>query len=286
MINNFIDKIKIYSELVLFQHTIFSIPFILIAMVVASHGWFGWELLIMGVLAATFARNFAMGFNRFLDRDIDTLNPRTMNRPNADGRLSSQSMVLFILINGVLFIAIAYTINMTAFYLSFPILLILASYSAMKRFSWMAHLFLGICLGLAPMAGAIAILQTVPLWAFLLSLGVMFWVAGFDLLYALQDQEFDKKQKLHSIPARFGTTSTLLLSRLFHILTIIFWVGYTYESQRGFFGITALAVSLSFLVYEHYLVYKSLANINKAFFTVNGYLGIIFFMLTCFDFIG
>jgi 4-hydroxybenzoate polyprenyltransferase len=255
-------------------------------MVVASNGWFGWELLILGILAATFARNFAMGFNRFLDKDIDTLNPRTMNRPNADGRLSSRSIILFVITNGFFFVVTAYFINTAAFYLSFPILVILASYSAMKRFSWLAHLFLGLCLGLAPMAGSIAITQSIPLWAFLLSMGVMFWVAGFDLLYALQDEEFDKKQKLHSIPAHFGTLKTLMFSRIFHLMTIVCWLGYTLQSDRGIFGILALFASICFLAYEHYLVYKSLSNINKAFFTVNGYLGFIFLTLTCLDFIG
>ena len=283
--HRFLDKLRVYSELVLFQHTIFSIPFILIAMLVASKGWFGWDLLLLGILAATAARNFAMGFNRFLDRDIDRLNPRTMSRPNADGRLSSHAILLFVIGNATLFVGIAYLINEMAFLLSFPILGILATYSAMKRFSWFAHIFLGLCLGLAPMAGSVAISESIPLWTLYLSLGVMFWVAGFDLLYALQDQEFDKAHGLFSIPAKFGTYTTLNISRTFHLLTLVCWAFYTQESQRGVFGMVALMCATLFLIWEHWLVHKDQKKINKALFTVNDYLGIFFLIFTSLDFL-
>ncbi len=162
-------------------------------MVVASDGWFGWRLLFLGLIEAVSARNFAMGVNRYLDRDIDKLNPRTRNRPSVDGSISSTTMLLFILINGIIFVSGAYLINDLAFKLSFPILAILGGYSLFKRFSSLAHLILGISLGLAPIAGVIAIKGEVTIWSIYLATGVMFWVAGFDLLYSLQDIEFDKK---------------------------------------------------------------------------------------------
>ncbi len=202
MSKSFKERLKDFSELVMFQHTIFSLPFIFLAMVVSAKGWFGWKLLFLGALAAISARNFAMGVNRYLDRDIDALNPRTKNRPSVDGRVSSKEMLAFILINGLLFITVAYLINPLAFKLSIPILLILGAYTLFKRFSALAHIILGISLGLAPIAGAVAVLEDIPNWVILLSIGVTFWVAGFDLLYSLQDMGLIKSINSHSIPRK------------------------------------------------------------------------------------
>ena len=274
------DKIKNrlndFSELVMFKHSIFSLPFIFIAMVVASHGWFGWRLLLFGVLAAVSARNFAMGVNRYLDRDIDALNPRTKNRPSVDGRVSSSQMLLFIAINALIFIAVAWAINDLAFKLSIPILIILGAYTLFKRFSALAHLVLGLSLGLAPIAGVVAVSESITIWSIYLAIGVMFWVAGFDLLYSLQDMEFDKKHNLHSIPSKLGARNTLRLALLFHTLTVIFWELFVYNSHIGVFGQIAVIFSALMLGYEHYLVRRDFSKIDRAFFTVNGYLGFIF----------
>jgi len=267
------------SELVMFKHSIFSLPFIFIAMIVASGGWFGWKLFFLGLIEAISARNFAMGVNRYLDRDIDRLNPRTKNRPSVDGSISTSTMLLFILINGIIFIVGAYFINDLAFKLSIPILFILAIYSLFKRFSALAHIILGISLGLAPIAGVIAVKGEITLWSIYLAIGVMFWVAGFDLLYSLQDMEFDRKHNLHSIPAKFGTKTTLTLARVFHILTIIFWSLFIYTAKLTFFAKVAIIFSTLMLSYEHYLVSKDFTKIDRAFFTINGYLGIIFLIL-------
>jgi len=276
-----IKKINDFNELVMFKHSIFSLPFIFIAMVVAAKGWFGFKLLILGILAALTARNFAMGFNRYMDRDIDALNPRTENRPNVDGRISVKSMLIFNIANALGFIAVAYFVNDLAFYLSIPILIIIGSYSYFKRFSYLAHVILGISLALAPIAGVVAVSETIPLWTILLSIGVMFWVAGFDLLYSLQDMEVDKKLKLHSIPSKFGAQKTMFISRVFHILTVIFWLLFVITSQSGLFAYLAVLISAIMLTYEHYLVNKDFTKI--AFFTVNGYLGIVFFIFIIVD---
>jgi 4-hydroxybenzoate polyprenyltransferase len=278
-----LKMIQDFNELVMFKHSIFSLPFIFIAMVVAANGWFGWRLLFLGVLAALTARNFAMGFNRYLDRDIDALNPRTKNRPNVDGRLSANAMLSFTLLNALGFIIVAYFVNDLAFYLAIPILIVIGSYSYFKRFSYLAHVILGISLGLAPIAGVVAVSQTITLWSVLLSLGVMFWVAGFDLLYSLQDMEVDKKLKLHSIPSMFGATKTMLISKLFHGLTVGFWLAFVIAANTGVFGYIAVLCSAAMLAYEHYLVNKDFTKIDKAFFTVNGYLGILFFILIVID---
>ena len=278
-----IQKLKDFNELVMFEHSIFSLPFIFIAMVVAADGWFGTTLLAFGVVAALSARNFAMGVNRYADRDIDSKNPRTANRPNVDGRVSERSMQLFIVVNAIVFIVTAFFVNSLAFWLSFPILVVLGGYSYFKRFSSLAHLVLGVALGLAPIAGVVAVSGTIPLWSVLLSLGVIFWVAGFDLLYSLQDIEFDKENDLHSIPSRYGAEATLFISAIFHSLAVLFWILFVWSAHLGIFASVAAFGSGFVLAYEQSLVRRDFTKIDRAFFTVNGYLGVAFFLLIILD---
>jgi len=274
---------KKYLELVKFSHTIFSIPFILIAMIVASDGWFGWRLLILGILAAISARNFAMAVNRLVDKDIDAKNERTKFRISVTGEISEKEIKLFIFANALIFVGVSYLINPLAFKLSIPILFILGFYSYVKRFSEYVHLILGISLGLAPIAGVIAVSEEIPCWSVFLSLGVMFWVAGFDILYSLQDMEFDKKENLYSIPAKIGEEASLLISKMFHLFSVIFWLLFVIYAKLGFFAYLAILVSAIMLYYEHKLVKKDFRNIPKAFFDVNGFLGIIFLVLIILD---
>lgn len=279
----YIKKLKDFNELVMFEHSIFSLPFIFIAMIVAADGWFGFWLLLMGVLAAVSARNFAMGLNRYADRDIDAQNPRTASRPNVDGRLDGSSIMIFIVVNALVFIAVAYMINSLAFYLSIPILFVLGSYSYFKRFSLLAHVVLGISLGLAPIAGVVAVSGTITAWSVILSLGVIFWVAGFDLLYSLQDIEFDKENNLYSIPSRYGSEATLFISALFHMLSVLFWALFVWTAGLGVFAYLAVLGSAGMLAYEHKLVRRDFTKIDRAFFTVNGYLGVAFLIFIILD---
>lgn len=284
MFIHFKNKVANFSELVMFQHSIFSLPFIFIAMLVASHndsgsGWFGWKLLILGTLAAVTARNFAMGINRFLDRDIDILNPRTKGRPSVDGRVTHVQMLGFIFINAILFIVVAYYVNTLALQLSLPILLVLGAYTLFKRFSALAHIILGVSLGLAPIAGVVAVSGEITSWSLYLAVGVMFWVAGFDLLYSLQDMDFDKANGLHSIPSRFGAPKTMWIARLFHLFTIVFWTFFVLAAGLGIWAQLAVLFSAIMLGYEHTIVNKDFTKIDKAFFTVNGYLGFVFLIL-------
>lgn len=285
---SFWNRLKDINELILFKHSIFSLPFIFIAMVVASREvndsvWFGFKLLFLGLLAAISARNFAMGFNRYADRDIDKNNPRTANRPSVDGRIGIRNMQFFIVANALLFILVAYTINSLAFWLSFPILFILGGYSLFKRFSPYAHLVLGLSLGLAPIAGVVAVLEAIPLWAVLLSLGVVFWVAGFDLLYSLQDMEYDTQNGLFSIPSQFGKEATLFISRIFHAQTVLFWFLFALSASLGWIAYLGVGVAAFILAWEHRIVLKDFTKIDRAFFTLNGYLGIIFFIFVVID---
>jgi 4-hydroxybenzoate polyprenyltransferase len=276
-------KLQYFNELVMFQHSIFSLPFIFIAMIVAADGWFGFRLLILGALAAVSARNFAMGFNRFVDRRFDAHNPRTANRPSVDGRLDAVSIAIFTIVNALVFMGVSYFVNALAFSLSLPILIVLGSYSYFKRFSSMAHIVLGISLGLAPIAGTIAVSAEIPVWSLWLSMGVMFWVAGFDLLYSLQDIEFDTTNNLHSIPSRFGSAATLKISAVFHLLAVSFWEIFVITAHLGIWAQCAVGFSILMLGYEHYLVRRDFTQIDRAFFTVNGYLGFVFIGLIILD---
>ncbi|WP_169754724.1 menaquinone biosynthesis prenyltransferase MqnP [Campylobacter curvus] len=280
---NFIKKLKDIGELIVFKHSVFALPFIFTAMIVASKqvndsAWFGFKLLILGALCAVSARNFAMAFNRYKDEDIDKLNPRTANRPSVDGRIGKDNMRIFIAANGVIFIVCAYFINSLAFWLSFPILAVLAGYSIFKRFSELAHLVLGLSLGLAPIAGAVAVSAQIPLWSVLLCLGVMFWVGGFDLLYSLQDIEFDREHGLFSIPSVYGDKATLFISAIFHALSMIFWLLFAWAANLGGFAFFGILLSGVILWQEHRIVRRDFSKIDRAFFTLNGYLGILFFI--------
>jgi 4-hydroxybenzoate polyprenyltransferase len=287
-LQKFLKVLNDINELIMFKHSIFSLPFIFIAMMVSSKAlndtlFFGWELFFLGLIAAVSARNFAMSFNRYADRDIDKDNPRTASRPSVDGRVGELNMKLFIGLNAVIFIVTAYCINPLALKLSIPILIILGGYSIFKRFSPYAHLILGLSLGLAPIAGVVALSQSVTLWAILLALGVMFWVAGFDLLYSLQDMEYDKKMGLFSIPSVYGKEATFFISRLFHAQTILFWLLFVMSADLGFWAYLGVFTSAVALFIEHKIVLKDFTKIDRAFFTLNGYLGIVFFILIFID---
>ncbi len=284
----FISKLKDINELIMFKHSVFALPFIFIAMIVSSSFvnnsvWFGWRLFVLGLLAAVSARNFAMGFNRYADRDIDKFNPRTANRPSVDGRIGRRNMELFIALNALIFIVVAWFINPLAFYLSFPILMVLGGYSLFKRFSPLAHIVLGMALGLAPIAGVVAVEGSITLWSVLLGLGVVFWVAGFDLLYSLQDMEYDKSNGLHSIPSRYGKDATFFISALFHGLAVLFWMLFAWAVGLGLIGWIGVIVNGLILIQEHRIVHKDFSKIDRAFFTLNGYLGIAFFLFVLID---
>ncbi len=284
----FWQKLKDISDLIVFKHSVFALPFIFTAMIVSSKAqngtiWFGFKLFILGLLAAVSARNFAMAFNRYADRDIDQFNPRTANRPSVDGRIGAFNLQVFIGLNALVFIGVAYLINDLALYLSVPILMILGGYSLFKRFSPYAHLVLGLSLGLAPIAGVVAIQESIPLWSILLSIGVMYWVAGFDLLYSLQDMDYDVAHGLFSIPSRFGKDATFFISRLFHAQTILFWLLFVVSADLGWLAYIGVAVSAGVLFWEHRIVIRDFTKIDRAFFTLNGYLGIIFFVLIFLD---
>lgn len=286
--NGILVKFKDILDLIVFKHSIFALPFLFTSMIVASkilnnNVWFGFKDLIFGIICAVSARNFAMAVNRLMDEDIDKDNPRCKDRPNIDGRIGKTSIYIFILLNACIFVLFSYFINDLAFYLSFFILFLLGIYSAFKRFSVLTHLVLGFCLGLAPIAGSILVLGYIHIFSVILCLGVAFWTAGFDLLYSLQDMEYDKNAGLYSIPAKFGANVTLFLSAFCHILAFVFWLLFAWVSNLGYIAFIGVIISGVILLLEHLIVRKNFSHINRAFFTLNGILSIVFFIFILVD---
>lgn len=290
--NAVVSKIKDILDLIVFKHSIFALPFLFSSMAVAykiarESAYYGApslaKAIILGIIAAVSARNFAMATNRLMDEDIDKDNPRCKNRPNISGRIGKKSVLAFIIANALIFIIVCYFINSLAFGLSFGVLFVLGIYSAFKRFSSLVHLVLGFCLGLAPIAASVIVLNEIHIYSVILCLGVMFWTAGFDLLYALQDMDYDKKAGLYSIPAKFGKKATFFISALFHFLAVAFWLLFAWVSGLGVIAYVGVVISGAILFAEHKIVRRNFAQIDKAFFTLNGYLSIIFFIFIWVD---
>src|SRR6201994_3096635 len=216
---------KKYLSLVTFAHTIFAMPFAFIGFFLAvntNSNRFDWLKLVMMVLCMVFARNSAMAFNRYLDRDIDSKNPRTKQRDIPSGRISATSALTFTIINCLLFVTTTWFINSLCFYLSPVALLVVLGYSATKRFTALCHLVLGLGLSLAPIGAYLVVTGAFNIIPLFFSFAVLCWVSGFDIIYALQDEDFDREQKLHSIPAYLGRFRALALSTLLHVFSAAF----------------------------------------------------------------
>ena len=267
-----------------FEHTVFALPFAFTGAVLAGRGLPPGEKLGWILLAMVGARSAAMTFNRLADQPYDARNPRTARRPLVTGALSRRFAWIFLLAACSLFVISAARLNRLAFILSFPVLALILGYSYAKRFTCSAHFLLGASLGCAPLGAWIAVRGDIRPAPVILGLAVLFWTAGFDLIYACQDIDFDKSVGLHSIPRRWGIARTLILSRLLHLAMIlalllvggILVLGHVYYA--GVLGTGAL------LAYEHSLVRADdLSRVNRAFFTVNGYVSIFLFFATLAD---
>jgi 4-hydroxybenzoate polyprenyltransferase len=284
MIKKTKKKVKNYLSLVKFGHTIFAMPFALIGYFLALHqteSEFEWKLFLFVILCMVFARNAAMAFNRFIDREIDIKNPRTAIREIPAGIIKAKSAFLFVLINSALFILTTYFINTLTFRLSPIALLIILGYSLTKKFTSLCHLVLGLGLSLAPIGAYLAVTGEFTLLPILYSFVVLFWVSGFDIIYALQDLDFDKEQELKSLPVFFGKKGALLASTLLHILTAILVIFAGYLANFGMLYWIGAVIFVGLLFYQHTLVKPNdLSKINLAFFTTNGIASVIFAIFT------
>src|SRR5690606_1263023 len=273
--------IQNFLSLVKFSHTLFALPFALIGYFMGiefSIHEFDWTLFVKVLLCMVFARSAAMAFNRYIDRDIDAANERTANvREIPRGVISPNAALIFVVINSILFIATTYFINDICFYLSPVALLVVLGYSFTKRFTALCHLVLGLGLSLAPIGAYLVVTGAFALLPILFSLAVITWVSGFDIIYSLQDEEFDRDQQLHSIPVLLGKPKALRLSRILHVLSAAFVVSAGIAGEFGWLYWVGTFIYCGMLVYQHRVVKPhDLSKVNIAFMTANGIASVVF----------
>ncbi len=276
------NTLKHYFSLIKFSHTIFAMPF---AIVGASLGYkYGnftdvpWNLFIYVILCMFFARSAAMSFNRFADARYDLLNPRTQNREIPQGLFKPKQVLLFTIVNSFLFIVTTYFINPLVFYLSPVALIVVLGYSLAKRFTFLSHIWLGIALALAPL-GAFMVFSASFSWIPIpFSIIVIFWVSGFDIMYATQDAEIDKRLGLYSIPSKYGVKKALTISQFLHIIAIcmVWLTAFLFEWHYTYY--IAAAIFSLMILWEHLLIFKdhNSINIHFAFATINSYAGLMY----------
>lgn len=276
---------KNYFSLITFSHSVFALPFAFVGYFLAmqqTHIDFDVRIFLFIVLCMLFARSAAMAFNRYLDRDIDAQNPRTATREIPAGIISPQRVLFFVILNCVLFIVSAALINEMCLLLSPIALIIVLGYSYTKRFTYLCHFILGLGLSLAPIGAYIAAADRFNGTACIYSAIVLLWVSGFDIIYALQDDEFDSQHDLFSVPVRFGRTNALRISNALHLLCaalMVFVTWHLYNEHSNFYWlhIIGATIFLAMLFYQHTLISENnLTKVNRAFFTTNGIASVIY----------
>lgn len=284
---------KNYLSLVKFSHTIFALPFALIGFFLAfqttqgnsnfSTSYWVIKLLLILVCMLT-ARNAAMAFNRYIDRKYDEKNPRTAIREIPAGIITPKNALWFIIINCLIFIIATYFINKLCFYLSFVALSVVLGYSLTKRFTFLCHIILGIGLALAPIGAYLAVTGKFNVLPLMFSFAVLFWVSGFDIIYALQDEQFDKENNLYSIPSYFGQNKAKWISRTLHFFSMICLVYAGILGQFHFMYWIGICIFAMLLIYQHSLIIRfGLQKVDLAFFTTNGIASILFAICTITD---
>ncbi len=280
MIENLKEKIRIYGRMIKFSHTLFALPFALSAVVMAfeSHPFSLWNLFWI-LLAMVGARSAAMGFNRVVDAAIDKKNERTAAREIPSGILSKKESWFFVAASSLIFVLSAAMLSRLCFFLSFPVLFFLFFYSYTKRFTKYCHLFLGFAISLAPVGAWVAITGTLSAGIVFLSLGLLSYIAGFDILYACQDIEFDKKEGLFSLPSKIGAKKAMMVSAFFHGAAFIFLFAMYFSSGMHPVFLIFLSMIAILLIAEHYLVRPDdLTHINIAFFHINSLISVLLFI--------
>ena len=267
-------------SLVLFAHSVFALPFAIIGFFLAiqttEHG-FDWKKLLLMLVCMVAARNAAMAFNRFLDRDIDAKNPRTAMRDIPAGKISANNALMFTIVNCLLFIAATYFINTLCFYLSPIALFVVLFYSYTKRFTPLCHIVLGVGLGLSPIGAYLVVTNQFDIVPIFYGIAVMCWSGGFDIIYALQDEEFDKENGLSSIPAYFGARRALHISEILHVISFVFVLLPAFYMPVGWFYYLGVVFYGVLLIYQHRIVSPTdLTRVNRAFMTTNGVASVIF----------
>jgi 4-hydroxybenzoate polyprenyltransferase len=284
---NIINSVKNYFSLVKFSHTVFAMPFALIgySLAVSEPEYnFSLKLLLLIVLCMIFARNAAMGFNRLADKKFDALNPRTRNREIPSGIIGSRAAAVFVIFNVALFIVSTSFINPLTLYLSPVALIVIMGYSLTKRFTFLCHFILGLGLSLAPIGAYISLTGKFSIVPLVYSFIVLTWVSGFDIIYALQDDEFDKSNNLHSVPSAAGIKNAIVISVFVHIITFLLVVLAGFAGEGGWLYWTGASLFSLFLLYQHLIVkHNDLSRITLAFGTTNGMASIVFALFVILD---
>jgi 4-hydroxybenzoate polyprenyltransferase len=279
-----LKKIRIILEMIKFEHTIFALPFAFTGAVLAANGIPPWRTVFWITVAMFGARSAAMGFNRWADRHIDAKNPRTKNRALPLGLVTPAQVIVFTAASSALLLFSARMLNPLVFYLSPAALAIVFFYSYTKRFTFLSHVFLGLAISLSPIGAWIAVTGTLEPPALVLGGAVLCWLLGFDVLYALQDREFDRTAGLHSIPQRFGVRRSLWISRAAHTVTMAALIRLGLLLSLGWFYWGGVLVAFCLVVYEHALVRENdLSKLDIAFFNMNGYISVTIFLFTLLD---
>ncbi len=276
-----LNKVKILLEMIKFEHTIFALPFAFLGAFLAANGVPKLSQCLWILVGMVGGRTAAMGFNRIVDAHFDAQNPRTANRAIPKGDVSSlEAWAMVLIAIGIYFLA-AYNLNSLAFKVSPFFLIIILAYSYTKRFTPLCHIFLGLAIGLAPLAGWIAVKGSFDLLPTILSAGVMLWVAGFDILYSCLDCKFDQEHGLHSIPAAFGLKKAFFISSILHILAFICFIAVGIMAHLNFLYYLGLAATFILLFKQHTIVKPDdLSRLDMAFFTFNGAISVILFCAT------
>jgi 4-hydroxybenzoate polyprenyltransferase len=280
----FLHNLRVTLEMIKWEHSIFALPFALCGALLAAHGLPAGQQLFWIVVAMIAARSAAMAFNRLADASIDGANPRTQTRALPAGTLSPAFVSTFVIVSCAVFVLAASRLNRLTLALSPVALAVILLYSYTKRFTRWSHLVLGFALGIAPSAAWIAVRGSFDPRILLLTAAVTFWVAGFDVLYACQDYEFDQQAGLHSIPRYFGIARALWIARFFHLLMLILLMGLVGVFGLGKLAVAGVIVVAVLLAYEHSLVSpNNLSKLNAAFFTMNGVISVVFFVFVAGD---
>lgn len=281
-----LNRLVLYLKMIKFSHSIFALPFAFTGAIMAASGIPSPKKIFWITAAMVGARAGAMGLNRIIDRKIDAANPRTKNREIPAGKIDIKNVAAFTVISFLVLILAAYRLNPLCLKLSPAAIAVLFIYSFTKRFTWASHFVLGLSLSAAPLGAWLAVRGSFDINILPLSLAVVFWLAGFDTLYALQDIEFDKTHGLYSIPQRFGIKKALLLARFFHLITVLLLISTGFIFNLGLFYWIGMAIVSALFIYEHSLVKAdNLRRLDMAFFNMNGYISMTVFVFTLMDYL-
>lgn len=281
-------KIRIFLEMIKIEHTLFALPFAfmgaILGSMVVNNTFPSWMQIMWVLLAMVGARSAAFGLNRIIDQAIDAKNPRTAMRAIPAGLLKNGEVIIFVIVSFILLFWASSNLNVLSMQLLPIAVFMLVLYSYTKRFTWLCHVVLGMTIGLAPLGGWVAVTGTIDWTAMVLYVTIVFWTAGFDIIYACQDLEFDQNEGVYSIPSRFGLVKSLQIAKFFHVITAIGFLAILLMTDLSWWYGAGMLITYGILLYEHYIVSPNdMSRVQTAFFTMNSVLSLVVFTFTLID---